>query len=143
MALPRSSTKSPSLTVPLVMFAHSCLAFLLGLFIYISTLTTGSPALPDWATSEDAMFLWLGMAFSFVVVAYFTLEPFHTIPWLPRYPPLFHADRGRIRLGYSILFATAANALYWLATQRGAGQKAGLCGVISLSLIFPVYFALH
>ena len=89
------------------------------------------------------MFLWLGMAFSFVVVAYFTLEPFHTIPWLPRYPPLFHADRGRIRLGYSILFATAANALYWLATQRGAGQKAGLCGVISLSLIFPVYFALH
>jgi hypothetical protein len=89
------------------------------------------------------MFLWMGAIFSFVVVAFFTFDPFNWVPWLPRYPPLFHADRDRIRLGYSILFATAANFLYWPATQRGSGQESALCAVTSLGLIFPVYFALH
>src|SRR5690606_29900768 len=64
LALPRRSRKSPSLTVPILMFGHSCLTFLVGLHAYISTLITGRPALPAWAVSEDSMFLWLGFGVS-------------------------------------------------------------------------------
>jgi hypothetical protein len=94
--------------------------------------------------SEDSMFAWLGIAFSFMVVAYFTFEPFHSVSLLPRYPPLFHTDRDSSRRGRWFVVAPAATCFYRLmVTPRPVGEQAELLMLISGYLVIPAFFAVH
>ncbi len=123
------------------MFAFACISFWLALCLYITTLVTGSPVYPAWATSP---WVRLVVVLSHVEALRYTFEPFHPIPLRPRYTPLFYADRDRVRFAHWVLATTAATFLYSAAAYLlGASEGSAWRLAITGYLMIPAFLAVH
>lgn len=72
-----------------------------------------------------------------------TWAPYH---WrlkrlVPRYPPLIHPDRERVRFGRGIVFATTANGIFTWINRDAVGASTGLAFIWSAFLAVGVLIA--